>query len=60
MAENKNLSEVKSQLKSKVYNSLSNIAYELFDQKFTDIPVDQQEKLMEESIEWFMIHFFEK
>lgn len=60
MAENENLSELKTELRSKVYNSLSNVAFEMFDQNFTDIPADQQEKLMEESIEWFMIHFFDK
>ena len=51
--------EIKSELRSKVYNALSDTYYEMFEDKNTNISVDDQKKMLEESFEWFMVHFFE-
>lgn len=52
--------DVKSDLRSKVYNALSDAYYEVFENKNKDISVDDQKKMLEESFEWFIIHFFDK
>ena len=46
---------IKEELKSKVYNALSEVAYE-----FADINDELHKKAMEEAIEFFMIQFYEE
>lgn len=58
-----NNNELKDKLRSKVYNALSNAAYEVFETNTPNdlnLTEDEQKKMMEESFEWFMIHFFDK
>jgi len=55
--------EVKEKLKSKLYKALSDVAYEVFETNTPNdlnLTEDEQKKMMEESFEWFMIHFFDK
>lgn len=46
---------LKSEFRSKVYNALSEVAFE-----FADVPEDELKKNMDEAIEWFQIHFYEE
>ena len=45
---------VKDEMKSKVYNAISDVAYE-----FADVPEELHKKAMEQAIEWFIIKFYE-
>lgn len=45
-------------LKSKVYNVLSDVVFENLNQK--DVPVEEQKKLMDQAIEWWQTHFWEE
>ena len=47
--------ELNEELKSKVYNALSEVVFDIETKNATVV----SEKEMEESIEWFLIHFFE-
>lgn len=47
--------KIKDEMKSKVYNALSDIMYDYAD--YNDI--DFLENSMEEALEWFIIRFFE-
>lgn len=45
-------------VRSKVYNALSDVAYDLFENK--EVSKEDQQKYLEDAFEWFMIHYFDK
>lgn len=44
---------IKNQFKSKVYEALSDIAFD-----YSDIPDELHEEAMKEAVEWFMTKFY--
>lgn len=50
------MDELQNELNSKVYNALNKLTDEFFNHK--DISEKDQQKMLEYSFEWFILHYF--